>query len=689
MKPDLSAIPPKPTSMNQHEFYQTPLDSSKPEIRLLELIEDGPAIKYKLHTVTFNKELRFAALSYVWGDAADTTNIEIHGVQVPVSRTLADALKHVRKNWAYEYPDRDQSEFRIWVDAICINQADKAERSEQVKLMRGIYSSADLVLGWLGAQDDDQIVTAVCAIKALGNIFRAAKWEEDNLMSLQWLKASGLVDIPLCDKIWKSIDYLGTLSYWTRVWILQENVLATTLFYVTSRVVIEYMSLMSVFLMLGRLSNRLITDGVSKPDFIPSHVWLVLCPPELTGSVGLRHIQQFGDAKLLHLRKATEQSAKTLRQIDIRLSQFGSLLQATDPRDHIFGLLGLVSLPIKPDYTKSVREVYIDYCQAILKEQAEQVSEHLAFMRDGGSGVFEHPLDLPSWAPQFPSKASGVPTLVFHANLKLRTFIPGIPFPQISSDTLRVSGMKLQTLKDTGGHSELQDLQKGGDTAGWIQNYVKRIPSYATKIPSVWALFLVVMRLQRLTIDTPTMLMLLQFVARLNLDIPESKERPGSISKYFQTPDIDGLSVGVSSGGRNNPRLMLCASPLLGLERLKHANTSSKSTQRFQKDISTNVREALDKREFEVSARLIYTLKRNYHTRIFETNAGYLGMGPQGCQAGDIICLLDGYHDLVLFRERGEVFEYVGPCMVYGITDMYIKRLLEAGDVRLEVFDLV
>ncbi|KAM0354955.1 hypothetical protein ACHAPU_000796 [Fusarium lateritium] len=675
--------------MTQHDFYQTPLDPSKPEIRLLELIEDGQTVKCKLHTVIFNKELRFAALSYVWGDAADAANIEIHGVQVPVSRTLADALKHARKNWAYEYPDRDQSEFRIWIDAVCINQADKTERSEQVKLMRDIYSSADLVLGWLGAKDDDQVVTAVCAITVLGSIFRAAKWEEENLMSLQWLKTSGLVDEPACDKVWKSIDYLGTLSYWTRVWILQENVLATTLFYVTPRVVIEYTTLMSVFLILERLSVRLVQDGIHKPDFIPSQVWLVLCPPELTGSVGLRHIQQFGVAKLLHLRKAIEQNPKRLRQIDIDLTQFGSLLRATDPRDHVFGLLGLSSLPIKPDYAKSVREVYKDYCQAILDGREERISECLVFLRDGGSGVFDDPLDLPSWAPQFPSRASGVPTLVFHANLKLRSVVPNISFPKISVDILRVSGIRLQSLKDIGGPSKLQDLQKGGGTAEWIQNYVRRTPSYPTKLPSIWVLFLVVMRQLRLVMDTPTMLMLQNFIARLNLDIPERKEISGSIPKYFQTPDVEGLSVGVSSGGGNNPQLMLCISPLLGLGKLEDAGTTSRSTQQLQRDVFTNTREAIDKREFEVSARLIYTLKRNYHTRIFETDAGYLGMGPQGCQARDIICLLDGYRDLVLLRERGEVFEYVGPCMVYGITDMYIKRRLEAGDVLVETLDLV
>jgi len=38
----------------------------------------------------------------------------------------------------------------LWVDAICINQDDPTERSQQVTLMRDIYRNASNILAWLG-----------------------------------------------------------------------------------------------------------------------------------------------------------------------------------------------------------------------------------------------------------------------------------------------------------------------------------------------------------------------------------------------------------------------------------------------------------------------------------------------------------------------------------------------------------
>jgi hypothetical protein len=43
----------------------------------------------------------------------------------------------------------------LWADALCINQDDLDERTRQVELMRRIYSDAELVLSWLGQQDDE------------------------------------------------------------------------------------------------------------------------------------------------------------------------------------------------------------------------------------------------------------------------------------------------------------------------------------------------------------------------------------------------------------------------------------------------------------------------------------------------------------------------------------------------------
>ncbi|KAF9776779.1 hypothetical protein IL306_004974 [Fusarium sp. DS 682] len=615
------------SSMSPKNLYQAPLDASKPEIRLLELIRDDDSISCKLHTVTFSSTLRFAALSYVWGSAADRVKIEIDGIQVPVSKSLANALKEVRKYWKYEFPDRDQSKFRIWVAAVCINQTDAAERTEQVKLMRDIYSSADHVLGWLGAEDEEKIMKAFTTIMVLSKAFRAARWDIDKLMDLEWLRTCGLTEEPECNKFWNSFDYLALLPYWRRVWILQENVLASTLFYVAPRASVKYRSLINVCRTLEMLSFELTRKQATKPSFIPSHIWMKFCPPKGTEFIQLRSILRFGLAKTLYLSKLQEDPQER-QQNAVELSLLGGTLEATDPRDHIYGLLGLSSLPLNPDYTKSIKDVYVDYCKAILDIIKNSDKRQVLFLRDAGSGVFENHLGLPSWAPQFPSRATNNPTLIFDGKFELARIVPDIPRPSISDSKLRLSGVGLQTLKNVGGNPEIKNLQKGGDLADWVQDYINRKPFYPTKIPSIWALFLVAARMPRLALDTPSMLLLLNFTKRLDLKVPES-DRTRSAASCFQTREADGLSVIIAQDGGNNPEMMACISPLMGGP------------------------DALKARMFDVDAQQVFIMKRNYHTRLFETDAGYLGMGPQNCKVGDIVCVVDGYKDLVLLRKRG------------------------------------
>lgn len=38
----------------------------------------------------------------------------------------------------------------LWIDAICIDQSNDAEKNQQVPLMKNIYEAASLVLIWLG-----------------------------------------------------------------------------------------------------------------------------------------------------------------------------------------------------------------------------------------------------------------------------------------------------------------------------------------------------------------------------------------------------------------------------------------------------------------------------------------------------------------------------------------------------------
>jgi hypothetical protein len=94
----------------------------------------------------------FEALSYTWadpltGDAKLSQPIYV-GPDFDillVTRNCAAALRQFRKN-----EDR-----LIWVDAICINQADRQERGSQVALMQDIYLVASRVLIYLGPGDDE------------------------------------------------------------------------------------------------------------------------------------------------------------------------------------------------------------------------------------------------------------------------------------------------------------------------------------------------------------------------------------------------------------------------------------------------------------------------------------------------------------------------------------------------------
>ncbi|KAH7084128.1 heterokaryon incompatibility protein-domain-containing protein [Paraphoma chrysanthemicola] len=86
---------------------------------------------------------KFTALSYVWGvDPPTPQHFLFCGeLRIPVTKNCESALRHLRQTIDC---------LTIWVDAVCINQADDAEKALQIPLMGDIYSSADPVYVWLG-----------------------------------------------------------------------------------------------------------------------------------------------------------------------------------------------------------------------------------------------------------------------------------------------------------------------------------------------------------------------------------------------------------------------------------------------------------------------------------------------------------------------------------------------------------
>ncbi|KIN02564.1 hypothetical protein OIDMADRAFT_160053 [Oidiodendron maius Zn] len=91
--------------------------------------------------VSLDDKPTYTALSYSWGDPSLTSPIIVDGSLIRVTRNLESALRHLR------LPDQT---ILLWVDALCINQENNLEKSEQLEQMLPIYSQALAVVAWLG-----------------------------------------------------------------------------------------------------------------------------------------------------------------------------------------------------------------------------------------------------------------------------------------------------------------------------------------------------------------------------------------------------------------------------------------------------------------------------------------------------------------------------------------------------------
>ncbi|KAH7066361.1 heterokaryon incompatibility protein-domain-containing protein [Paraphoma chrysanthemicola] len=92
-----------------------------------------------------DKTIKYKALSYVWGDSAETESIYIDGTVKNITKSCASALRRVLLT---------QPGVRIWADPICIDQGNDVaaltERGQQVAVMDEIYGSAVEVFIYLG-----------------------------------------------------------------------------------------------------------------------------------------------------------------------------------------------------------------------------------------------------------------------------------------------------------------------------------------------------------------------------------------------------------------------------------------------------------------------------------------------------------------------------------------------------------
>ncbi|KAH6875026.1 heterokaryon incompatibility protein-domain-containing protein, partial [Alternaria rosae] len=204
--------------MEAHEAphqYQ-PINSSE-DIRVLRLEPGafaepliGSLVVRKIGDDGYKEHLpAYDCVSYCWGPQEHFSSLDSDGRALRITVAVDEMLRYLR----------DPKEPRcLWIDAICINQADNQEKSQQVRIMDRIYASAQEVRIWLGPATDAEIDAAFPSFSPKNTDFRTAFVILEE--RFQEYPVGGQTPFsPLTD------DFF--CRYWfTRRWVLQEVILA-------------------------------------------------------------------------------------------------------------------------------------------------------------------------------------------------------------------------------------------------------------------------------------------------------------------------------------------------------------------------------------------------------------------------------------------------------------------------------
>jgi hypothetical protein len=108
----------------------------------------------------------------------------------------------------------------LWIDSICINQADMEERGLQVQIMSQIYQSASGVWVWLGPAADNSDL-AMDVIDEVSNYPEDMRGEASR--SIKWVRRILYESEFSAHRL--ALQLLFSRPYWQRLWIVQEVVL--------------------------------------------------------------------------------------------------------------------------------------------------------------------------------------------------------------------------------------------------------------------------------------------------------------------------------------------------------------------------------------------------------------------------------------------------------------------------------
>ncbi|MCJ1311251.1 hypothetical protein MMC25_004922 [Agyrium rufum] len=351
----------------------SPLEVSISQIRLLIVCpsENHDAdINCRLDVVAFQDSSppTYEALSYAWGPAYPKFKITVNDHSCEIGHNLYTALRYLRR----PYKPRT-----LWIDAVCINQTDAAEKDHQIRQMGAIYTNASSVIVWLGESDDDIEIAMdmLCDMETRLDVSELDWYLDNSEPKLDWY-----ITARTNKSVHPGLNKLFNKPWFNRIWVVQEVSLSQRIPIILSG--------------KRELSYKLLWDlkfHLGLPTAYGNDVHKALGLDCETCSE-MKNFPAKWNRQASHFLKSDEELFKSFL-----LST--SKRDCTETRDRIFALLGLLSpqfaLTHFPDYNEPTAKIYQRAMMLLL------ASGNLYWLLYAKNQKVSH---LPSWCIDFSTK---------------------------------------------------------------------------------------------------------------------------------------------------------------------------------------------------------------------------------------------------------------------------------------------
>ena len=575
----------------------------------------------------------------------------------------------------------------LWIDAICINQDDLKEKSEQVLGMKEIFASASLVIVWLGAATPATNVAVDMFNAFPGSVSFMAlaarhKYRINNEQRQKLVKRSpqfeNFIEFDIIPSLLRVVHFLMTKEWWYRAWVLQEFCAGKEACFACGskklRLAIFHNTIMSLNTLRDVSSDHVLDTAeqwltTSKKD-VPKRI------SKDEGTWQVEHAIRFLGQRLYH-QHSSEQK-KHLSLLDLLVIFYVNVqprtqLRSTDPRDKIYGLLGIASdaeqPKIVPNYSKSVEEVCTEAAAKILSLGKLELLQYI------------HPQNpnMPSWVPDWEQDKRRITPYEclalenpFSADATMAAFQPR----QIAGyqNVFECNGCMVDSvssfsdfLRDDVIESFLAIVEMSSNKETQREfNALIKIHEHLSQIKQLC---------QRSALLNPSL------YGPSNNWFNEALWRIPVADQEVMDGDSQRYQRATSESERRYNGLLNTIEAWNSLS-IKRGDPDSRPVHAFFQNSFLPI----VKNEFRFYTLYKNAVARTVSRRPYLTQKGYVGLGHEGMRVGDLMCILQGGPVPFLLRrtERGE-YVLVSDTYVHGIMDgEFMKTRPE-----LEIFRIV